>query len=134
MSETERDGLLRVLRIRPYWLAEDAPDPADDEYWELPEAISQRYYDGGAEVNIAALVDLVLASDWLTRVKAEAAAEALEASASDIDAHFQDLPSWLDSYRAGERTQEWMTGASRMVNDAIARIHARAAEIREQVK
>ena len=68
---------------------------------------------------------------WLSSVRREAAAEALEEAAHDLNTHFQDLPSWADAYRAGERSDDWMKGATRMVTDAIARLRSRAAEIRE---
>lgn len=76
----------------------------------------------------------VLKSDWLAARDARVKAEALEEAAGDIDTHFQDLPSWTESYKAGERSDDWMKGATRMVIDAIQRLRARAAEYRRETK
>lgn len=107
---TDRKELLRLLRVRPDWLADDEPDDKNNGYWEVPEAIAQRYYDGGAEVDMPALVEFILASDWLARVKREAKAEALD----DAAVTFQG-----DTYTGPE---------------VAARLRARATTYREQVK
>ena len=63
-NATDREALLSLLRIRPDWLESTDPDPSDDEYWETPDEIRQRYYDNGAEVNISKLVDMILAAGF----------------------------------------------------------------------
>lgn len=78
-----------------------------------------------------AMADAIMASDWLARVKREAASEALEEAAEGLNVHFQDLPSWTASYKAGERSDDWMKGGTRMVIDSIELLRARAAELRE---
>lgn len=73
---TDRDELTALLRVpyqRPDYLDDDEID-YDADRWELPEAISLRYYDGGAEVDMPKLIDLL--AEYLAardaRVKAEA--------------------------------------------------------------
>ena len=65
-----------------------------------------------------------------TNEEREAAAHALEDAADAINRDFQSLPSWGESYRKGTRTQEWMTGGTRMTLDTIDWLRARAAAIR----
>lgn len=66
----------------------------------------------------------------LNRVRAEAAAEALESAADHINRDFQYLPSWGAAWKAGERTRDWEIGCTRTLIDTIDWLRARAASVR----
>ncbi len=61
----------------------------------------------------------------IRRIQAEALREAAEA----LNEKFQDIPAWMEAYRAGVRTDEWTQGGVRMVMSAIDVLNRRADAI-----
>lgn len=71
-----------------------------------------------------------LAAALIPLVK-RAQAVALREAAKDLVEHFQDIPAWVEAYREGERTDEWMRGGVRMTMSAIDVLRARADRIEQ---
>lgn len=62
-----------------------------------------------------------------------AQAEAIREAAKSLNENFQEIPAWMDAYRNGQRTDEWVQGGVRMVMSAIDVLGARADRIESEV-
>lgn len=96
---------------------------------EIAQALSKNWRN--MHTNEPLGMQRMLAAAVMPLVK-RAQAEALREAADALDENFQEIPAWMDAYRNGQRTDEWMQGGVRMVMSAIDVLGARADRIESE--